>query len=64
MILFLGKDGRRISMDASKLSPQSLRRSLSTPPSSPARRLQNDEWFSPKNLDLPQKLRLLPQILP
>jgi len=38
-----GKDGRRISMDASKLSPQSLRRSLSTPPSSPARRIQNDE---------------------
>jgi len=38
-----GKDGRRISMDASKMSPQSLRRSLSTPPSSPARRIQNDD---------------------
>jgi len=32
-------DNRRISMDASKMSPLTLRRSLSTPPSSPARRI-------------------------
>jgi len=38
-----GMDGRRVSMDASKMSPKSLRRSLSTPPSSPCRRVENDD---------------------